>query len=239
MNKPFRRYQLLYLKGQYVIFDLLADITNANQYIVRKKIYLGAAIIAISVTINSCSSAGNRKNAGDDRKDKFSGTRTSCYETVATVQVVDTIKKEKVQKKQKKQFYAPHISEGTEISCYSPVSIMDDSIYHKKDEDTLLEAEIMPQFPGGNDSLQNFIHRNLQYPKDALEFGISGKVIIQFIVSYQGEILNPRILKTPNLSCEKEAIRIIKLMPHWVPGKQNGEVKSIYFILPINFILPE
>ncbi len=98
-------------------------------------------------------------------------------------------------------------------------------------------VEQMPQFPGGDAELMKFIYDNLRYPAVAQENGIQGRVILRFVVSKTGSIENVQVLRSPDPSLEKEAIRVVKSMPNWIPGKQNGNNVPVYFTLPVTFKL--
>ncbi|HEY4785302.1 MAG TPA: TonB family protein [Bacteroidales bacterium] len=98
-------------------------------------------------------------------------------------------------------------------------------------------VEQMPSYPGGQDSLMAFLRKNIQYPANASEMGISGKVILQFVIGKDGQISNINVLRGIGGGCDEEAVRVVKLMPKWVPGKQNGEAVPVYFTLPIVFNL--
>lgn len=98
-------------------------------------------------------------------------------------------------------------------------------------------CEKMPQFKGGMDELKRFLIKNLKYPEMTKLSGISGKVFIQFIVDQTGEITNVTILRGLDDSCDKEAMRVVNLMPKWNPGMQNGKPVSVYFTLPVTFTL--
>jgi len=98
-------------------------------------------------------------------------------------------------------------------------------------------VEQMPQFPGGEKAMMNFISKNMVYPPSVSENGIQGKVTLKFVVSKTGAIDNITVLKSVDPECSKEAIRVIKLMPKWIPGKQNGNPVPVYFIFTITFRL--
>ncbi|MDD4921984.1 MAG: TonB family protein [Bacteroidales bacterium] len=101
----------------------------------------------------------------------------------------------------------------------------------------LNKAEQIPQFPGGDIKLFAFIRENLRYPNSAVENKIEGRVTIRFVVSETGEITNVEVLRSLDPACDNEAMRVIKLMPKWTPGKENGEDVPVYFTLPILFKL--
>lgn len=98
-------------------------------------------------------------------------------------------------------------------------------------------VEQMPQFPGGTNEMMKFIQKHINYPAIAAENGIQGKVYLRFVVLPSGEIGHVEVLRSLDPSCDKEAMRVVKMMPKWIPGKQNGNAVSVYFTLPIAFKL--
>ena len=98
-------------------------------------------------------------------------------------------------------------------------------------------AEVMPEFPGGNEALMNFLQTNIRYPQVELESGIGGKVFVKFVVNSDGSISTAEILRgvSGGEGLSKEALRVVKLMPKWKPGKQGDNYVPVYFNLPINF----
>ena len=97
--------------------------------------------------------------------------------------------------------------------------------------------EEYPEFSGGEDSLAAFIKKNLKYPKFAEENGIQGRVTLSFIVEKDGSITNIEVMRSPAEELSQEAIRIVKSMPNWKPGKKGGEIVSGKYILPVTFRL--
>lgn len=106
-----------------------------------------------------------------------------------------------------------------------------------EDEKPYEAVEQMPTFPGGETELMKFIRDNLKYPVIAQENGIQGRVILRFVVSKTGAIDNVTVLRSLDPTCDKEAIRVVKSMPKWIPGKQNGNNVPVYFTLPVVFKL--
>ncbi len=98
-------------------------------------------------------------------------------------------------------------------------------------------VEIMPQFPGGEKELMAFLKKNLKYPVIAAEIGTQGRVVLRFVVGKDGSISNIEVVRPLEASCDKEAVRVIKSMPKWIPGRQNGVPASVYFSLPVRFQL--
>ena len=106
-----------------------------------------------------------------------------------------------------------------------------------KPQGTLAVAEVMPSFPGGDAALMQFLRDNLKYPVIEAEQGISGRVVLRFVVGEDGTIRNVEIVKSLSPGCDKEAIRVTKTMPTWIPGRQNGRPVPVYFSLPVRFQL--
>lgn len=104
-------------------------------------------------------------------------------------------------------------------------------------EEPYTMVEQMPQFPGGPTELLRYIAKNLKYPVIAQENGIQGKVILRFVVSAQGFVEEVKVLRSLDPYCDKEAIRVVKSLPQWIPGKQNGRNVPVYYTCPIVFKL--
>ena len=96
----------------------------------------------------------------------------------------------------------------------------------------------MPDFPGGQDALAEFLSANVKYPKIAQENSIQGRVIVQFVVAKDGKIENVEVVRTGgDPSLDREAVRVIKSMPRWQPGKQRGKPVRVKYTVPVNFRL--
>jgi len=98
-------------------------------------------------------------------------------------------------------------------------------------------VETMPSFPGGDAALFKFLSQNVKYPVIAQENGIQGRVICQFVVNKDGSIVDVEVVRSVDASLDKEAIRVIKSMPKWSPGKQRGKSVRVKYTLPVNFKL--
>lgn len=111
--------------------------------------------------------------------------------------------------------------------------------YFTEDQDVIsdpVEAFEQPfLFPGGDEALMRFIHDNLKYPKDAAIAGIEGRVTLRLIITIDGDIINVEVIRGHNPSCNKEAIRVVKMMPKWIPNRLNGQIEAVYYTLPIVF----
>ena len=98
-------------------------------------------------------------------------------------------------------------------------------------------AEIMPAFPGGEGKLFEFISKNIKYPQLARETGTQGRVYISFIVEPDGSISHVELLRGIGAGCDEEAMRVVKAMPNWSPGRQCGKAVRVVYNLPVNFKL--
>lgn len=105
-------------------------------------------------------------------------------------------------------------------------------------EQPFVIVEEMPQFPGGEKAMHEFIQKNLIYPESARKKKIEATVLINFVIDKEGKIRNPRVMNSPDESLREEAIRIIKLMPDWISGKQGGKAVPVFYTIPIKFKLP-
>jgi len=98
-------------------------------------------------------------------------------------------------------------------------------------------VEQMPEFPGGDLALRKYLANSVKYPVVAPENGIQGKVFVSFVVDRDGGISNVKVARGIDESLDKEAMRVVKSMPKWIPGKQNGQPVRVSFTVPINFVL--
>lgn len=100
-----------------------------------------------------------------------------------------------------------------------------------------LIVEQMPSYPGGQGALMKYISDNLQYPSDARESHVEGLVFVQFTVRKDGSITDAKVIRSVEQSLDEEALRIIRSMPKWIPGKQNGKPVSCKYQVPVEFRL--
>ena len=109
----------------------------------------------------------------------------------------------------------------------------------EEEEEVFMVIEEDPEFPGGTDSLIAFIQRNLHYPDEAKLNKIEGKVFVTFTIEADGSVSNIKVLRDIGGGCGAEAVRVVKMMPKWKPGRQRGKAVRTQFNLPILFVLPE
>lgn len=98
-------------------------------------------------------------------------------------------------------------------------------------------VEVMPSFPGGQSALMQYLGNNIQYPVEAQENGVQGRVIISFVVEDDGSISHVKVVKPVDPVLDREAMRVVESMPKWIPGKQNGECVRVRYSVPVVFRL--
>lgn len=127
------------------------------------------------------------------------------------------------------------VTEETKNADIMPVKVEEEEEVVEEQIFTVVEEE--PKFPGGMEALYKYLGQNIKYPQLARENGITGKVYVTFVVEKDGSIANPKILRDIGGGCGAEAIRVVKAMPKWSPGKQRGKAVRVQFNLPVNFNL--
>jgi len=115
--------------------------------------------------------------------------------------------------------------------------IEDDDEGEDKEEEIFVFVEDQPGYPGGDEARLKYLRDNIKYPEMAKESGIQGTVYVTFVVEKDGRISNVKILRGIGGGCDEEAMRVIKGMPKWKPGKQRGRPVRAQFNMPIRFIL--
>ena len=95
----------------------------------------------------------------------------------------------------------------------------------------------MPQFPGGDAALMKYLSNNINYPQIAMENGVQGRVIVQFVVTKNGTVGEVKVIRSVDRDLDKEAVRLCKSLPKFIPGKMNGQAVNVWYTLPITFKL--
>ena len=110
-------------------------------------------------------------------------------------------------------------------------------VEEKKEEKVFTAVEQMPQFPGGEAELMKYISNNIKYPTMAMENNIQGRVVVQFVVTKTGKIGEVKVVRSKDPDLDKEAVRVVKSLPNFIPGKMNGQAVNVWYTLPITFKL--
>jgi TonB family protein len=100
---------------------------------------------------------------------------------------------------------------------------------------TYKDVSKVPQFPGGDIALMNYLAQHIKYPIIDLENGHQGKVIVQFIIDRSGKVKDPKVVTSVSPGLDREAVRVLSQIPDWIPGEINGKKENIYYTLPIVF----
>lgn len=123
------------------------------------------------------------------------------------------------------------------LTAINHIADAQDTSRVKRAEPVVDFAEVDPQFPGGDDAMAQFIQANVVYPEKSREMGEQGTVYVQFVVNADGSISDVIVLKGVSDLLDAEAMRVIKLMPNWKPGFQNGKPVRVRYQIPIAFTI--
>ena len=100
-------------------------------------------------------------------------------------------------------------------------------------------SEYMPMFPGGSDSLLDYLSKNVRYPEACFKDSIQGRVIVSFVVERDGSLSNVEVVRYAHELLDAEALRVVKTMPKWTPGRQRGVTVRVQYRIPVNFRLED
>ncbi len=124
--------------------------------------------------------------------------------------------------------------EVTEITVVEPIVAREEPV---EEEQIFTIVEEMPTFPGGDEQLMKYLQNSVKYPQMAIDAGITGVVYVTFKVDKEGKISDVKVLRGIGGGCDQEAIRVVKAMPQWKPGKQRGKPVVVQFNMPVRFTL--
>lgn len=96
-------------------------------------------------------------------------------------------------------------------------------------------CQVMPQFPGGEKAMMEFIATNLKYPQQAVKDDMQGMVLVDFVINTEGKVTDPKIVRSLSPECDAEVIRVVGIMPAWTPGQQDGKTVNVKYTLPVMF----
>ena len=127
---------------------------------------------------------------------------------------------------------------GPVAQVSGPVATGPVVVEEASDEGEIFQVvEQMPEFPGGMQALMTYLSKNIKYPSVAQDNGIQGRVLVSFVVNKDGSIVDPEVIKSVDAALDKEAMRVIKAMPKWNPGKQRGKPVRVKYTVPVLFRL--
>ncbi|MDD6889396.1 MAG: energy transducer TonB [Bacteroidales bacterium] len=153
------------------------------------------------------------------------------YDLSEEIISIDThIKKDETPNKVEPKEMEERVEEPEPMIVEEKVELIDDSRVYTS-------VEQMPQFPGGEAELLKWISTHIKYPAPAMENNIQGKVVVQFVVTRDGSIGEVKISRGKDPDLDKEAMRVVRTLPKFIPGKINGQAVNVWYTLPINFKL--
>lgn len=123
------------------------------------------------------------------------------------------------------------------VRTYKDEIIVEEKKPEPVKEEIFTAVEQMPQFPGGEAELLKYIATHIKYPTMAAENNIQGRVVVKFVVKKDGNVGEVVVLRGKDPDLDKEAVRVVKTLPRFIPGKMNGQSVSVWYTLPINFKL--
>jgi protein TonB len=157
---------------------------------------------------------------------KFVPPKVVKEEVVEEIPTIEEIKQNEVA--------AVEVEGPTEVVFEEPVQ----EVVVAEDENKIFTVvEQNPEFVGGYEAMMNFIKKNMRYPASARRMGVDGTVYVSFVVDKTGSISEVKTIRGISADCDKEAMRVVSMMPPWKPGKQNGKPVFVRFVLPIKFKL--
>ena len=193
------------------LFAFLADKSGGWRVFVRPKLLIGSIIVGLGLNATIDIHAQSRKS--EKKISLKSEKKSTSLPDSVMIHSKDTVMTE--------------VNFGN--TCYQ--TVLTDEVYNV--------AEQMPQFPGGEAAMFQFISKNLIYPPMAQCYNgdLQGHVICRFIVEKDGSLSNISVIRSLDTTCDNEAVKAIKKMPKWIPGKQNGQIVRVYYTIPILFKL--
>jgi len=102
-----------------------------------------------------------------------------------------------------------------------------------------IDPEQMPEFPGGHEAMMKYLSGQIEYPEEAVENGVQGAVFVTLVVETDGRLNDVKVLRGIGAGCDEEAVRVVKDMPNWKPGKLDGTPVRVQYNLPIRYVLQD
>ena len=256
-NQSYGAYQLRKNTGvrnlkailvMFAAFIIIAAIVYAKVSIEN---YIAAQNAAIEADVELASLA-EKKEAKVEKKDEpevekieIERVKSSVAFTVPEIKKDDEVKEDQEMKSQEElqetntaigAFTVEGNDETAEVKHVEEKIAEPEPV--KEEETKVFDVvEQMPSFPGGPSALMQYLSSNIKYPVVAEENGVQGRVVCTFVVEKDGSITDVRVIKSVDPSLDKEAVRVVKGMPKWIPGKQNGSAVRVKYTVPVTFRL--
>ena len=222
-----------------------------------KKYIAILASVCVVATVSSCRKTANE---GDDEKSDNDTTsyklnpqitdkddvaiaeEVSASQKVTEIAIVDEpVHKNEIKTQEEKYSSEAQSDAKKRNQVTEEVKVAFEPKAKPKNDQTVNMAMVEQKatFPGGDAALYKWLSTQINYPADAAEAGITGRVIVSFVIEKDGSISNARVVRSIHPSLDAEAIRIVKTMPKWIPGKNNGQPVRVEYIMPISFKLQQ
>ena len=236
-----------------IIFGLLAfGLVKANKYLEERR--LAGSQVQTTVFIDMTQDA----EEPEPEQERLEQPKPEVLpeEVLNTIKVTElrivedeNVNKEDEIKTQEEQFESEHsvgsvdFDKGTDsknvIKEFKNEVVVEDKqpVMKAEPEKVFQSVEQMPQFPGGDAALMKFLSSHINYPPMAAENNVQGKVILQFVVEKDGKVGEVKLARSVDKDLDKEAIRVVKLLPKFTPGRQNGQPVRVWYTLPVQFKL--
>lgn len=127
--------------------------------------------------------------------------------------------------------------DGAVLKAKEDIAALEPPKHVVEENKIFITVEQMPMYPGGDEALLGYLRDNIHYPTVAAENGVQGRVVVGFVVERDGSITDVKILRGVDPSLDREAMRVVKSMPKWTPGKQNGSAVRVKYQVPVSFRL--
>ena len=257
-NQAYGAYQLRKNTGarnlkalitMFVIFAIIAAIVIAKVSIEN---YIAAQNAAIEADVE-LQSLAEKKEAKVDKKDEPEPEKIEVERVKSSVAfTVPEIKKDNEVKEDQEMKSQEELQEtNTAIGAFNVEGNDETAGEVLKAKEVIAEpeppkveetkvfdvVEQMPSFPGGQGALMQWLASNIKYPVVAEENGVQGRVVCTFVVERDGSITDVKVVRGVDPSLDKEAVRVLKQMPSWIPGKQNGSAVRVKYTVPVTFKL--
>lgn len=218
--------------------DLIAEIGTGNEQRSAGDRDANSQLTTINdqfAEVTSASSKGgaSSREKADNRKEKKDLEKTEQNKPVSPSNASQNLGGQNLDGIVVVENAEPEVIAILDISGYDSAELEEEKI----EPIAFATVEVKPQFPGGEAALMKFISENTVYPLISLQNAISGKVLLSFTINQNGDVTDVRVLKPVDPDLDLEAIRVVKSLPRWTPGRQRGKAVDVKYVIPITFRL--
>ena len=226
-----RKIKLHTFNALFQLFAYLADKTGGWRVFVRPKLLIGSLMVGLGLT--SCNKKADNQQTSSNATRRTDSTELVSKSSKVSIKERNSAKNDTI-KQSKSNHSIIHFVEPM-VTCYDTEVILQDSVEIVDDNSIYETVDQIPQFTGGDTELMNFLERHIKYPSNESLSNINGKVICGFIVNKDGSISDITIYRNLDPILDSIAVKAIKAMPKFIPGKQNGQAVRVRYTLPIIF----